>query len=128
MSAPPAEHVGGARVAQDVRADLVRQSDPVGVLLDHAERPYPGQPAPPGVEEHGLGIAAPPPLLRLEMGPALAREPLGGRRSARRPNGTTRSLSPFPRTRINGRPSDSTALGHVAQVQPDHLADPGPVP
>src|SRR5580692_8462465 len=61
---PSAQHVGGAGVAQDVRADLVGQADAAGVLLDDAEDPDAGQPTATGVEEDGLGVAAPPPLLR----------------------------------------------------------------
>src|ERR1700726_4753425 len=48
------QHVGGAGVAQNMGAHPIRQADPVGVLLHHAEGPDPGQPTTADVEEEGL--------------------------------------------------------------------------
>ena len=123
-----AQHVGGTRVAQDVRADPVGQADAAGVLLDHAEDPHTGQPPPTDVEEHRLGIAAAAPLLRLEQGRPSPESHSARAARASRPIGTTRSLFPLPSTRSSGQIGALHRGDDVAQVQAHQLADAGARP
>ena len=104
------------------------RSDPVGVLLDHAERPHPGEPAAADVEEDGVGVAADLPLLRLEMGPPLAGQPLLERGQRQPSQGHHPLLAPLAQDPDERGAAAVDRLGHVAQVQADHLADPRPGP
>ena len=91
------EHVGGARVAQHVRAEAVAEADPVAVGAHDCQAPWRAAAA-ALVQEHGLGVAPPGPPVRGQRGPP-------GRGRARRPGprgrsgrcGTMRSLAPLPK-------------------------------
>ena len=97
-----------------------------GVLLDHPEDADPGEPPATGVEEDRLGVAPAPPLLRLEQRPALAGEPVrqgSAGQAAERDDALLVALAEDAEQRQVG---GLDRAGHVAEVQADDLADPGP--
>ena len=95
---------------------------PLAVLLDDRPRRLPAEPAAALVEEHRLGVVAPPPLRRAPAAPGRDGENhSSSAAAAAAPNGTMRSFDPLPNSRTR-RPSKSMS----PHRQPARLGDPGP--
>src|SRR5438270_2144368 len=71
------EHVGGARVPEDVRRQPGTEADLVSVTTDDPPRPLPRQATTAGVQEHRLGVAPTWPPLRRQRPATRWRQPRG---------------------------------------------------
>src|SRR3989442_9404263 len=71
---PVVEHVGRARVPEDMRREPGPEADPVAVTTDHAPRALTAQATTPRVEEDGLCVVATGPARRCERIASLTRQ------------------------------------------------------
>src|SRR5438477_104949 len=69
------EHVGGARVPEDVRREAGAEADPVAVAADHGPRALTAEAPTPRVEEDRLGVTATGPARRCQRVATRARQP-----------------------------------------------------
>jgi hypothetical protein len=68
---PVGQHVAGAGMSQDMGADHGSEADPLGAVLDDGPGPLAAEASAPGVDEDGLGVGAPAPLVGGQEGPTV---------------------------------------------------------
>ena len=88
---------------------------------DHGPGPLPAEPAPRGVEEDGLGVAAPGPAVRGHAGPSVGGQPPVEGHPGRPPERDQPLLGPLAE-----HPEQAVVALQVHEGETDHLGDAGP--